>query len=345
MKQQFKLILQDPPTLSVVVPVHNGARWLGETLSSILEQSFKDFEIILVDDASTDDLRFVLDSFTDPRLTVVHLPQNVGVAEARNQGMRRAAGKYIAFCDADDICISIRFEVQIAFMEQHPQIGVCGTAFTCFDTLDRETVRSPRTDAEIRALLMLGNCFGTSTILGRAEIFHQHAFREELCAAEDYDLWTRLAAAGVVLANLPESLLRYRLHSQQASKKKSEMLDQLARKIRAIYCARLLGEARLIECMHAELIELTDLSTATAAIVEYCDTHKDVSAPQFRFMLAWLYQKLPQPGMRQWRHWSAMQHHLQLRLDRNYRFNIALLALLPSSLAKLYFSTLIKLKR
>ena len=345
MKQQVKQTLSNPPTLSVVVPVHNGARWLGETLSSIFEQSFKDFEIILVDDASTDELRSVLESFTDPRLNVVQLAQNVGVAEARNQGVRRAAGKYIAFCDADDICVSNRFEVQIAFMQQRPQIGVCGTAFTCFDAIDRETVRNPCTDAEIRQLLMLGNCFGTSTIMGRAEIFHQHAFSEQLRAAEDYDLWTRLAAAGVVLANLPESLLRYRLHSQQASQKKSEMLDQLARKIRAIYCARLLGEALLLERMQAEVLDLTDLNMATEAVVEYCNTHTELSVLHFRFMLAWLYQKLPQHGMRQWRQWSAMQNVLRLRLDRNYRFNIILLALLPSTLARRYFGTLIKLKR
>jgi len=345
MTQQRQLNLSNPPTLSVVVPVHNGARWLGETLSSIFEQSFKDFEIILVDDASTDDLASILGTFTDPRLTAVHLGKNVGVAEARNQGVRRSAGKYIAFCDADDICLPIRFEMQIAFMEQNPQIGVCGTAFTCFDTLERETVRNPCTDPEIRSLLMIGNCFGMSTIMGHAAIFQEHAFNQALRAAEDYDLWTRLAAAGVALANLPESLLRYRLHSQQASQGKSEMLDQLARKIRAMYCARLLGGTVLLEKMHTESLELTELSTATDAIVEYCNSHSEVPVHQFRFMLAWLYQKLPQHGLREWLRWSEMQNRLQLRLDRNYRFNIALLALLPVSVAKRYFGTLIKLKR
>ncbi|MDH4479056.1 MAG: glycosyltransferase family 2 protein [Rhodoferax sp.] len=345
MKQEPKLNLSNPPILSVVVPVHNGALWLGETLSSILEQSFKDFEIILVDDASTDNLQSVINSYTDPRLTVIHLEKNVGVAEARNQGIRRSVGEYIAFCDSDDICLPMRFAAQIAFMQQQTEIGVCGSAFTCFDTLDRETVLNPCTDAEIRSLLMIGNCFGMSTIMGRAEIFQQHRFDQALRASEDYDLWTRLAAAGVALANLPETLLRYRLHAQQASRNKSEMLDQLARKIRAIYCGRLLGKADLLEQMYVETITLTDLSKAANAIVEYCNTHTDVSKYQFRFLLAWLYQKLPQHGIREWKHWSEIQELLHLRLDRNYRFNIALLAFLPFAIGMKYFDTLIKLKR
>lgn len=333
------------PTLSVVVPVHNGARWLGETLWSILSQSFRDFELILVDDASTDDLRGVLREFQDSRLHVVHLEKNVGVAGARNQGIAQARGHYIAFCDADDICQPDRFEKQLAYLQQNPQVGVCGTAFTCFDTQDRETVRHPGADAEIKSTLMKGNCFGMSTMMGRAELFHRHAFDQAMSPTEDYDMWTRLASEGVRMANLPDSLLRYRVHAQQASQQKSQKLDQLARKIRSLYCARLLGDAALLDRMRAETIELADLDAAAVSVAEYCARNPGSSPYAFRFMLAWLYQKLLHHGVKAWRYWRKMQAQLGLTLDRNYRFNIALLALLPTGLARRYFDTLIKLKR
>jgi len=333
------------PVLTVVMPVHNGARWLGETLVSIYNQSFRDFELILVDDASTDALLGVLNAFPDPRLTVVRLEKNGGVAEARNKGVAQANSQYIAFCDADDVCQPERFEKQITFLQQHPRVGVCGTAFTCFETEDGETVRNPSSDGEIRRSLMRGNCFGTSTMMGRAELFKKHVFDQSMTPTEDYDLWTRLSCEGVQMANLPESLLRYRVHAQQASQQKSVRLDQLARKIRALYCARLLGLAGLLERMRVESIEMEDLEAAASGIVNYCATHSDVSVSEFRFMLAWLYQKLPNHGLLSWWRWTRLQKLLKLDLNRNYRFNIALLALLPIGISHKYFDTLIKMKR
>jgi glycosyltransferase involved in cell wall biosynthesis len=169
--------------ISVVVPIHNGAQWLGQTLDSLFAQTYPHFEIVLVDDASTDNLREVLDSVQDARLHVVHLKKNVGVSAARNQGIEMAKGDFIAFCDADDLCQPQRLEHQLKFLEQHPDIGLCGSAFTCFDTQDRETVMNPASDDEIRKALMLGNCFGLSTIMARAGIFKSIRFDETLHVA------------------------------------------------------------------------------------------------------------------------------------------------------------------
>ena len=327
--------------LSVILPVHNGTQWLGETLKLILAQTYSNFEIILVDDASTDNLADVLVDYCDKRLHAVHLMKNIGVSAARNVGIEMAQGSYIAFCDADDLCQPQRFELQLAFLEQHPEIGLCGSSFTCFDTQDRETVVHPAADSEIRKVLMQRNCFGLSTIMARARILKANRFDESLSVSEDYELWTRLAASGVRLANLPESLIRYRLHSQQASRHKSTTLDQVTRKIRSVYCAGFLDDPQLLERLRVGSIGLDDLESAAQKIIKQA-----VYAPRdFRYMLAWMYQQLPQHGIYQWRRWSSVQKKLQLKLDSNYRLNIALLAILPGHIGRKYFDTLIKIKR
>jgi glycosyltransferase involved in cell wall biosynthesis len=333
------------PRLSVVVPVHNGARWLADTLDAILVQTYADFELILVDDASSDHLKEVLKPYTDPRLQVVHLPKNVGVAGARNHGVALARGEFIGFCDADDICIADRFEQQMCFLEQHASIGACGTAFTCFDTEDRETVTNPCDPMAIRNALMRGNCFGMSTVMGRSSVFRENAFDQNMSPTEDYDMWTRLAAQGVALANLPQSLLRYRVHAQQASQVKSQRLDQLARKIRSRYCAQLLGEATLSLHIEQETVSLKDLDRAQLAIAGFCAANVDVKPVDFRFMLAWIYQRLPDHGLKSWLQWRQVQKRLGLVLDRNYLLNILVLACLPRRVGRSYVDTLTKLKR
>lgn len=331
--------------VSVIVPVHNGAHWLVETLNALFAQTYECFEIILVDDASTDNLGVVIQSFNDPRLRVVHLPENVGVSAARNRGVAAANGTYIAFCDADDVCKPDRFEKQVAFLENNVEIGVCGSAFTCFDDQVRETVRNPRTDEEIRRALMRGNCFGQSTMMGRAEIIKQQPYDEGLSAAEDYDLWVRLSVNGIKFANLQESLLFYRWHPQQASRHKGEMLDRVARKIRSTYCAALLGDTQLQTCIQTEIVNLNNLDYAVMKISDYCKLHPELNILDFRFLLAWMYQRLPNHGILQWRRWRRIQIQFGLKLDMNYRLNIFLLALLPQRIEQRYFATLIKLKR
>jgi glycosyltransferase involved in cell wall biosynthesis len=333
------------PLISVVIPVHNAACWLGETLASLYAQSEADFEIVLVDDASTDHLQDVLDRHSDARLQVSHLSANVGVSAARNYGIGLARGRYIAFCDADDICQPLRFALQLAFMEQHPDIGLCGGAFTCFDTQDRETVTHPLTDTHIRKALMQGNCFGLSTVMAKAEVLKVCCFDPSLRVAEDYDLWTRLVGSGVHAANLPQILTRYRLHPQQASRYKGAKLDQMSRQVRALYCACLLGDDAWVDKLRSRGVEPADLALAATKVAAHVTCLPGFSEQDFRFMLAWIYQQQPSHGPLSWWCWTRIQKTLTLALDRNYRLNTALLAFLPSSIGIKYFDTLIKLKR
>jgi glycosyltransferase involved in cell wall biosynthesis len=335
----------DNSLISVIIPVHNGARWLGATLESLYAQSYSHFEIVLVDDASTDALQQVLDDCRDERLRVEHLQNNVGVSAARNRGIELAKGGYIAFCDADDLCTPQRLERQLEFLERQPAIGLCGSAFTCFDDDNEyETVVNPQTDEEICKALMQGNCFGLSTIMARADLLKSFSFDPLLSVAEDYDLWTRLVAAGVRTANLPESLIRYRLHPQQASRHKGVELDRMSRRVRGLYCASLLGASTWVHRLRSGMIEPSDLVLAARMVAEYVVQHPESVPRDFRFMLAWLYQQLPYHGLRSWWQWVCIQDQLDLKLDLNYRLNITLLTFLPTSLGCRYLDTLSKLK-
>lgn len=333
------------PLLSVVIPVHNGAQWLGETLDSIYAQSEPNFEIVLVDDASTDHLQQVLDQHPDNRLQLVRLSSNVGVSSARNLGVRLARGRYIAFCDADDLCQPQRFELQLNFLEKNPDIGLCGSAFTCFDTEDRETVSHPMSHETIRKMLMQANCFGLSTVMARACVLKSNPFDSELAVAEDYDLWTRLVSSGVHVANLPGSLVRYRVHPQQASLNKGSTLDQVARKIRVRYCLSFLSEAAWAAGLTEREVRWSDLERCSVTVQESVRQRSEFSPMDFRFLLAWLYQKQSSHGLLSWWRWTRIQRELQLTLDRNYRINTVLLAVLPEFLRRKYFDLLVKLKR
>ena len=331
--------------LSVIIPVRNGALWLGETLESIYAQTESNFEILLIDDASTDHLQQVIDRHPDNRLQLIHLPFNMGVSAARNYGITLARGRYIALCDADDLCLPHRFEVQLNFLEKNLSTGLCGSAFTCFEDVDLETVSHPLTHEIISKKLMMENCFGLSTVMARASVLKSYPFDAGLSVAEDYDLWTRLVINGVRVANLPDNLVRYRVHLQQASRHKGEVLDQVARKIRANYCLSCLNETIWTAGLTEREIEWADLARCASSVKACVDGRRDYSAMDFRFLLAWLYQKQADYGLWSWLRWTRIQRELLLSLDRNYKFNIALLAFLPNILKRKYANLLIKLKR
>ncbi len=333
------------PKVSVVIPVHNGARFLAETLHSLYQQTFDRFEVIVVDDASTDNLKDVLASCGDPRLRVVHLLKNVGVSAARNAGIEQAVGQYIAFCDGDDICMPSRLEAQLARFERSETLGLCGSAFVCFDEQDRETVQNPREHNQIRKALMAGNCFGLSTVMVRASLLRQNSFNPDLGVAEDFDLWTRLVSAGVVAENLPDVLVRYRLHPQQASRSKGEKLDLVSRRIRAQYGARLLGGEAWVKRLDAELGSLKLLQEAASAVLDFVQNHPDFSPRDFRFLLAWIFQELHEHSWGAWWRWCRVRKELNLRLNATYRINIWLLTAMPSSWGRQRRLHLAKLKR
>jgi len=211
--------------VSVVMSVFNGERFLREAVESILDQSWREFEFIVIDDGSTDHSAPILDSYQnyDARVKVYHR-EHVGLIESLNRGCRLAQGKYIARMDADDVASKDRLMTQVEFMEAHPEIGALGGAVEWIDATGKSlgTHRYPVGDRQIKATLLQGCAFWHPTVLLRREVFvWAGGYRSVVVDAEDYDLWLRIADH-FQLANLEAVVVKYRIHPQQVSMRKTE---------------------------------------------------------------------------------------------------------------------------
>jgi glycosyltransferase involved in cell wall biosynthesis len=201
------------PTVSVVMSVFNGERYLAEAVESILGQNFHDFEFIVINDGSTDRTSVILESYLkiDPRLRVHH-QEHKGLVESLNFGCALARGKYVARTDADDIAIEDRLMRQVDFMEKHPDIGVLGGAVQVIDSTGKalETSVNPAEDKDIKLALLRGHCpFWHPSVLMRTDVFvSTGGYRKIVSGAEDHDLWLRIADH-YRLANLETVVLKY----------------------------------------------------------------------------------------------------------------------------------------
>ena len=206
-----------PPLVSVVMPVYNAASFVEAAVASMLNQTFTDFELLLFNDGSTDDSAARIRRFADPRIQLFDSARNVGYVTHLNHGLAVARGRYIARMDSDDLAEPTRLARQVAFMEAHPEVGLCGTAYREFGSR-QGLVPVPITDPEIRQWLLAGSPFGHPTVLLRRAVLDRHGLRYDPAAmpAEDYRLWYELSRV-TQLANLPEPLLAYRVHATQTS--------------------------------------------------------------------------------------------------------------------------------
>ncbi len=208
------------PAVSVVMSVFNGQRFLSEAMESILNQTFRDFEFIIINDGSTDGTASILDSYarSDPRVHV-YPQENKGLIESLNRGCGLARGKYVARMDADDITLKDRLMQQIAFMEKHAGVGVLGSAVELVDEMGRRlrTERYPLDHAGIMSALAYRSPFTHPAVVLRKNVFVSvGGYRSVFVGAEDYDLWLRMAER-CELANLEAVLLKYRLHPEQVT--------------------------------------------------------------------------------------------------------------------------------
>lgn len=221
------------PIVSVVMPAYNVELYVEEAVRSILNQTFCDFEFIIVDDGSTDRTPEILRTFTDPRIRLLFNEKNEGNYPARNRGCRLARGKYIAVMDADDVALPERLEKQVRFMEEYPEVLACGTAYRLMG--ENRSIVEPTEWVEIRYILMSTFCMSHPTILFRADTMRQVGFyRTDSRYAEDYDLALRLARLGKIV-NLPDILLERRRHQEQISSRYRIPQNAFAEKVQLRY--------------------------------------------------------------------------------------------------------------
>jgi glycosyltransferase involved in cell wall biosynthesis len=208
------------PRISVLLPVYNAERYVAAAVQSILDQTFPDFEVILINDGSTDGSLAILERFAalDPRIRLVSR-ENRGLVETLNEGVSLARGEYIARMDADDIALPERFARQLAYMDAHPECVALGCRIYVIDC-DGAPLRAQRrihcTHEEMDAAQLQGKpgvIMHPTAMIRRDALRRINGYRQPL---EDFDLWLRLAEVGK-LANLPEILLHYRLHPASMS--------------------------------------------------------------------------------------------------------------------------------
>lgn len=206
------------PMATVVIAVYNGGSYIKETIESVLQQDYEDFELLLIDDGSTDDSVEIIRSFQDSRMTLIQQYKNLGIVGNGNCGFALAQGKYIFLLGHDDLCRKQRLSKQIDFMEKNPNIGICGSWMHPFPA-GRQEIRYPCQPEMIQCELLFSNPVGApSTVLRKQVLLEaQLSYRKEYACAEDYDLWVQAAQKGVTIANLPEALVDYRIHERQMS--------------------------------------------------------------------------------------------------------------------------------
>lgn len=205
------------------MPVFNCENYIFEAVDSILSQTFSNFELIIIDDCSTDLTLKIVKSFEDKRIILVQKEENTGYTDSLNYGISIAKGKYVARMDGDDISLPYRFEKQYAFLENNADVIICGTAIQIIGTQNIE--RHPENHNDLQVKLCFSSVFHHPTVMVRTSVIKHHFYNKEFEPAEDYELWTRLAFIGK-MANLEDVLLYYRMYASQTSSVRKKSQDQ-----------------------------------------------------------------------------------------------------------------------
>jgi len=232
--------------ITVLIPARNAENTLAETLTSLENQTYKEFDILLVNDASTDKTIEVANTFNHLlNIQLLNLDENCGVAGSLNRGLNLINSKYIARIDADDIANPTRLEKQYYFLESNQRIDVCSTWMEMFydDKLQHNNILTkPTNDNSIKTALIQYCSMSHGASMFRTSFFNDiGVFDTRLDFAEDYDLWCRGALLGKCYANLPEALTKYRIHSSQVGQQKRQLQYERDLVIKRKYISALLG--------------------------------------------------------------------------------------------------------
>lgn len=216
--------------ISVVVPVFNRAHVVGDAVRSLLAQTWRELEVVVVDDGSTDDSVAVVEALADPRVRVVRHERNRGIPHARNTGMEAARGRYLAWLDSDDVARPDRIAEQVAYLEANPEVALVGACAGKLraDGGPKRGVRVPPLNHEVIApWLLFRSAFQQSAVMGRADMLRRFPYRPDLPVCEDLDQFQRIAGAGYRVANLPRVLIDRRVHGDQTIRRRQDAIKAM----------------------------------------------------------------------------------------------------------------------
>lgn len=208
--------------VSIIMPNYNGDANLEKSIRSVLNQSFTNFELIIIDDNSTDNSLKVINHFlnSDKRIKLLVNEENIGPSLSRNKGVNFSRGKYIAFLDSDDLWEKSKLEIQVNFMESN-EIKFSYTSYVKFDHND--LIRTVHARLKINEKMLLRkNYLGTSSVMINKEFFGEMIEFKDLKRAEDYELWLRLIKESKMIYGIKDTLMKYRVGNESLSSKKIE---------------------------------------------------------------------------------------------------------------------------
>lgn len=214
----------NPVKISVLMPVYNAESYLREAIDSILAQTFDDFELIIIDDGSTDQSVLIVNSYDDRRVKLFTKVANEGIVETLNKGISLCSGEYIARMDADDVSLPRRLELQQQYLDMHPDVAMVAVKAAFINHLGVESGswpqdRSTTSYEQIRRLLPKTNCIVHPSVMIRGTIARTYRYSKNQRTTEDYDLWLRLAADNHKIEKIDEILIKYRVHKDSITSK------------------------------------------------------------------------------------------------------------------------------
>lgn len=221
------------PLVSVLMSVYKDGAYLSQAIQSILQQTFSNFEFIIVYNPSRDNSLSVIKSFSDSRIRLLANTSHLNLASSLNRGLRMCRGRYIARMDADDISLPHRLETQVGFMEQHPDIGACGSWVQYMGFDEGRVLPLPVSPGKVKSLLLFHSSMAHPTVMMRRDMMLKYGlkYQSTFQGAEDYELWSQMSQY-FNLENIPEVLLYYRMHAEQASRLKTAEMNTYAGLVR-----------------------------------------------------------------------------------------------------------------
>ncbi|MCL4352883.1 MAG: glycosyltransferase [Patescibacteria group bacterium] len=224
--------IENKPKVSVLLPVYNCEKFVAEAVESIFQQTFSDFEFLIINDGSTDQTLKILHSFADPRLRIYSNKKNLGIVSSLNKGIEIARGQYIVRMDADDVSLPERIEMQVAYMDQNPNIGVCGTWFRTIGEKAGRLKTYPVEPDEVKCALLFGCPIAHPTTILRKTVLDQNhlKYNPTFLQAEDIEFWVRCSKY-TQLANIPRVLFQHRVHDAKKSTLNFASLNDYTRRV------------------------------------------------------------------------------------------------------------------
>lgn len=232
MKKEVERLSENSPLVSVIMPAHNAEKYIRESINSILQQTYSNYELIIINDGSSDSTEEVIMEFQDERIILVNNSENLGVAKSLNKGLRIANGKYIMRLDSDDLAYPYRMEKQVQYLEKNTSVYVLGGGMLAFGEGIDEYLMIPACNSEQLKIDSLFFCpISHPSVMFRKSLIDEgyfYDFRYE--KIEDYELWVRIMKKYQIAA-IEDVLVKYRIHPKQVTQKSSYEMSEYVREL------------------------------------------------------------------------------------------------------------------